>query len=638
MNLMNILGNVIFPIVSGIIMMVFVAYFIFSRSLQTKASRFFVVYLFSFGLFVVLRPYQLFIGPHPGPLYVNMFRAFVMMAIAIPSLVIANLSFVMPLRYRMVVPVYAFGILMGILYGMFNSLATESYVAFILGGLPAYEPLLPSGFTPFYPREATIAIFVIGGVQAAATGAYLTYKELRSGIKHHVVQKKYLLFGLSSLVLGLSIIYGVLIKLWGIYYIAALFSSLFAGSGILSDIRELQTRVEKTLPYIRSELVSIIRFNRKKDNELYELFNTLELSTRINTFIIMECRYNSPKTDSLELFDVIFQDVEPLVIKRFGEKEFLLVPIGRYKIGICVAIRETSSLSRLTALELCEDLMAAVQSKKELLVSFGIGRSKEDATGLSDSYHEAATAQAYAAFFKKNQMVHIDDVQDPAVKNLDSVLDFSDLSVSIKTGNLQSSLQQFDSYFSRMVQASQGELEHLRMRSMHLVSSIVQDAMAVGIAGVNLVEKSNSLFKELLEIEKEDALRGYLEKVIEETVSAIALSQKNKLSKVVVDAKNFIDANSTRQLTIQEVADHVGMSHSYLCPVFKRETGFTVNDYMQKARISLAKRLLAEGKSNITEIAYALGFNDSNYFSTAFKKAEGVSPSAYRKALQQKML
>ncbi|MCF7944930.1 MAG: hypothetical protein K9L75_05290, partial [Spirochaetia bacterium] len=415
MNIMNILGDIIIPIFSGIIFLVFAAYFLFSQSLTTKASRFFVIYLFSFGLFVLLRPVQLFLGPYPTPMYINTIRSFIMMSISIPCLVIANFSFVMPVKRNMTISFIAVGIVLGIVYGLFNSSAQESFIAFTVLGLPAYEPLLPASLPPLFAREVTIGVYVLGGMQVAASSFLLMYKEIKTRKKYNAMRKKFLMFGLGSLILGLSIIFGVLVKLWWIYYTASLFSSLLAGAGILADIRELQTRIDKTVPFIKGELANLVRFYRKNNNELFELLNILEYSTRINTCVLLECRYTASQENSLELFDILFHDIEPLLLHEAGENCFFLLPIGRYKIGICLALGGAKKQNKNASIELSERLLAVVKRRENLLVTAGIGRTKEDASGLSESYHEAATAQAYAAFFRKNQVVHIDDVQDPGV-------------------------------------------------------------------------------------------------------------------------------------------------------------------------------------------------------------------------------
>lgn len=64
---------------------------------------------------------------------------------------------------------------------------------------------------------------------------------------------------------------------------------------------------------------------------------------------------------------------------------------------------------------------------------------------------------------------------------------------------------------------------------------------------------------------------------------------------------------------------------------FKQETGQTVNQHLTQVRIENAKRLLAS--ISVTETAFEVGFNDSNYFSTVFKKQTGHTPNGFKKRL-----
>ncbi|MBQ4527457.1 MAG: helix-turn-helix transcriptional regulator, partial [Clostridia bacterium] len=76
-------------------------------------------------------------------------------------------------------------------------------------------------------------------------------------------------------------------------------------------------------------------------------------------------------------------------------------------------------------------------------------------------------------------------------------------------------------------------------------------------------------------------------------------------------------------------------SPSYIRYIFKREGNVSVQAKINEIRLNKAKRLLRGGMMSITDIAFAVGFTDSNYFSTVFKKIEKISPSEYRKNLSR---
>lgn len=75
------------------------------------------------------------------------------------------------------------------------------------------------------------------------------------------------------------------------------------------------------------------------------------------------------------------------------------------------------------------------------------------------------------------------------------------------------------------------------------------------------------------------------------------------------------------------------MSRNEFFRWFREQFGITPVDYINKERIKLAKQLLAQKNSTITEVSYQCGFADVNYFVRLFKKTEGVTPGAYKECL-----
>ena len=95
--------------------------------------------------------------------------------------------------------------------------------------------------------------------------------------------------------------------------------------------------------------------------------------------------------------------------------------------------------------------------------------------------------------------------------------------------------------------------------------------------------------------------------------------------------KDYISNNySDSSLSIKDISEHVHLSSSYLCTVFKTETGQTLNQYLTNFRIEKAKQMLSDPRNKVNEIAAQVGYCDCNYFGKTFKKVVGLSPSEYR--------
>ncbi len=94
--------------------------------------------------------------------------------------------------------------------------------------------------------------------------------------------------------------------------------------------------------------------------------------------------------------------------------------------------------------------------------------------------------------------------------------------------------------------------------------------------------------------------------------------------------KESIDRHYTENITLSQLSDQFSLSKEYLCKVFKKKYGQSINRYLQKQRMLRAAELLKDEQIKVQDIAELLGFSDNNYFSKAFRKFYDMSPSEYR--------
>lgn len=107
--------------------------------------------------------------------------------------------------------------------------------------------------------------------------------------------------------------------------------------------------------------------------------------------------------------------------------------------------------------------------------------------------------------------------------------------------------------------------------------------------------------------------------------------KKGDKSRYVLEAMSYIGENyNNPAITVGTVANHLGISEGYLSHVFKKETDYTLLNYLTRYRIHKAKELLRDCRKKIYEVADLVGYKDVTYFSTIFKKLVGMSPSEYQ--------
>lgn len=115
------------------------------------------------------------------------------------------------------------------------------------------------------------------------------------------------------------------------------------------------------------------------------------------------------------------------------------------------------------------------------------------------------------------------------------------------------------------------------------------------------------------------------------TVSETLPLSKGDKSKYVLQALQYISQHyADTDISITAVAQHLQVSEGHLSHVFKKETGYTVINYLTQYRIHRAMELLKDCRRKVYEVADEVGYRDVTYFGSTFKKLVGMSPSEYQ--------
>lgn len=100
--------------------------------------------------------------------------------------------------------------------------------------------------------------------------------------------------------------------------------------------------------------------------------------------------------------------------------------------------------------------------------------------------------------------------------------------------------------------------------------------------------------------------------------------------KIIENIEQFIRKHFAEDLSLKAVADHVYLSPTYLCYVYKKHTGRTLGDFIAETKIQHACELLKDPALRICDIAGMLGFTCQDYFTKLFIRRRGITPSNYR--------
>ena len=206
--------------------------------------------------------------------------------------------------------------------------------------------------------------------------------------------------------------------------------------------------------------------------------------------------------------------------------------------------------------------------------------------------------------------------------------------------------------------------EAFEFYSLRFTTSILyegEDMLAeyYGIPRISANEGEDDYFKEIYKWVKKDSMvkkcfvRGYLDLLI----GSLAM-HGNKIDKVTGDfvEKSLRDRNSKKneqidpriymvadyiilhpseKYTPQKMAEMAELSKQRFSSLFKINMGKSPMEYVREIRLTTAARALLVSNDNINDIAYACGYEDTNYFIREFKAAFGFTPNQYRKVARE---
>lgn len=242
------------------------------------------------------------------------------------------------------------------------------------------------------------------------------------------------------------------------------------------------------------------------------------------------------------------------------------------------------------------------------------------------------------------------------IKGIRSFVDLSALSITevFEASNGEEALESFKVHLPDLVLADINMPKMNGLEFAHAAKFIKPDVKIAIITGYDYFDYAVAALKSGLDdyilkpVSKSD-IQEVLKKLIEKLQSSQHLSEISKYVSTIIDQsqeseeigykariQQEIEANiSNGQFSLTYLAKQMSLSPTYLSSLFKRLYGKTFQAYMLSIRLDRAKILLLSTDMKMYEIALAIGFDDPNYFSAAFKKRFKMSPNQYKERARE---
>lgn len=397
------------------------------------------------------------------------------------------------------------------------------------------------------------------------------------------------------------------------------FEALVDGS---MDMMEVYKRAEKLGLDIVAEAYNVLIFTMNCDED----------------FSGQRDEYSSWEAESLELLENFFA----------GHSSAMLFRSNIFSYGVLLkGQRETIEENTRACVDEIRKILSRQDGRREWFLA--VGQSVERLSQIQKSYHTASRAFSQRYLYDENILYYdeMETMEHPGgqAETEDNAylqkVDVNALNPAILQKFLSNGLQEEAENFVKdyFYAIGQEPMESLVFRNYVILNVRFSVISFIKGLGCDTNEMESADTEEVLaESGKNmESAIAYAKKMISQAIEIRDQNSGNKNRSILKTAVDFIDSHYMEEdISLNTVANVANVSSNHFSALFSQNMGQTFIEYLTTLRMNKAKELLRCTGMRSSEIAGEIGYKDAHYFSYLFKKTQGMTPSDYRKAREDK--
>lgn len=397
------------------------------------------------------------------------------------------------------------------------------------------------------------------------------------------------------------------------------FEALVDGS---MDMMEVYKRAEKLGLDIVAEAYNVLIFTMNCDED----------------FSGQRDEYSSWEAESLELLENFFA----------GHSSAMLFRSNIFSYGVLLkGQREAIEENTRACVDEIRKILSRQDGRREWFLA--VGQSVERLSQIQKSYHTASRAFSQRYLYDENILYYdeMETMEHPGgqAETEDNAylqkVDVNALNPAILQKFLSNALQEETENFVKdyFYAIGQEPMESLVFRNYVILNVRFSVISFIKGLGCDTNEMESADTEEVLaESGKNmESAIAYAKKMISQAIEIRDQNSGNKNRSILKTAVDFIDSHYMEEdISLNTVANVANVSSNHFSALFSQNMGQTFIEYLTTLRMNKAKELLRCTGMRSSEIAGEIGYKDAHYFSYLFKKTQGMTPSDYRKAREDK--
>ncbi|HEY5584438.1 MAG TPA: response regulator transcription factor [Ruminiclostridium sp.] len=391
--------------------------------------------------------------------------------------------------------------------------------------------------------------------------------------------------------------------------------------------------IQQGLKILRDNILLRWVTNNVSDRELREKASFLNINIKNSHFLVAILKistksiYDNPDIDDSILLRASIQNIccQTITESTLGtvfhdiDSDFILLFSGNDLLNRIPEIKKV-----------LYDCKQNINMNLKVDVFVSVGSVEVDYRLVYRSYKQAKTIQDYCLVLGYNHVLFYDRVAvSPGKAFIDIKDDLMALNEALRCRELQSINSVIKDIFTKFHNIENLNPSAIRNITVTILFSMVNFVRSLNSNTSTVFEDANELFFNVYKFETLYDLENWLKEMALTCINILD-SEEHKQSPSIRKILSYLNSHYNNDINLKTVASEFELNAFYLGQLFKSEVGDSFTNYLNNLRINRAKELIMEGKYKNNEIAEKVGYINTNYFSTIFKKATGMSPTEFK--------
>lgn len=408
------------------------------------------------------------------------------------------------------------------------------------------------------------------------------------------------------------------------------------------DMNSLKELFDTSLPVLREQFLHELLSGNSDEKYLKQKMESLKIELQVDEAHPLVVAYIGEGVKIPEEMSEKAHRADPVLVPFFIKQTVDEMLAKTYRI---LSVVRGEGVNLFVTLDTAGDVVRFVRDLNTLCqfvqsiltqnVCAGVGNVVYSLADLGQSYQEASTAYLHSSFSGKQQALFIGDIEPTQIQEFPFTKnDWHDLSIAITMQSGEQLDESLDKLFLKL-SGFTWQKRLIQELGLDLLTGLMQLMRSYDLNEDHVFGQDSNLIEDIAACQLLTDLERWTRRTCLKIAEEIRLLRKTSAERLANEARTYVlNHYSNPNLSVETICSILNVSPAYFSTTFKKQIGQSFISFVTEIRMNEAKRLLETTEEKTYVITSKVGYLEANYFSYAFKKYFGISPTRYRKQSQ----